>query len=111
MIIDNEEYKDFTEYINDKTKQNMNSIAKTRLIFIILLTIEIIDVFILFIIIFTKFRQIINTKLIIGILIISIISILAISAILSIINSIERNNQMIEVLHKKNEIEKKKDTK
>ena len=111
MIIDNEEYKDLTEYINDKTRQNMNSTLYARVVFVTLITIEIISVFILFIIIFTKFRQIINTKLIIGVLIISIISILVISAILSIINSIERNNQMIEVLHKKNEIEKKKDTK
>ena len=111
MIIDNEEYKDLTEYINDKTRQNMNSTLHARVVFVTLITIEIISVFIFFIIVFTRYKEIINTKLIIGVLIISIISILIYSAIISIINSIERNNQMIEVLHKKNEIEKKKNTK
>ena len=103
MIIDNEEYKDLTEYINDKTRQNMNSITYVGRIIAILFVIELVSIVVFFIITFIKFRLIINIGLL---LLIIILSIITYSIFLSIINSIERNNQMIEVLHKINEKEK-----
>lgn len=106
MIIDNEEYKDLTEYINDKTRQNMNSITYVGRIIAILFVIELASIVAFFILVFTKFKQIMTTRFIIAFLLITALSILTYLVFIFIINSIERNNQMIEVLHKINEKEK-----
>ena len=118
MVINDKEYKNTEEYIKEEKNNSIYlfKIAKLINVAIFVITLLTSILTLIFLTFYYDYKIVlISTELYNLIMTIGVVSIyieiLLFFLVLIIIKNIERNTQMIEVLHKKNEIEKKKDTK